>query len=254
MRGHPSTDERRWLKRFGRNDTAVIRLLCFHYAGGSASMYREWSRLVRPAVEPIAVQLPGRADRFLEPPYAHMTPLVDKLTAVIRPVLDQPFAFYGTSMGARVAWALSHALRERAMPTPRMLYVAGSAAPILDDGEWEWEGRTDGLAGYVREMGGTPAQLLADPELLAEFLPTLRADLTVLSTHGFRPDRPLDVPIRAFAGTEDPGASPERMRQWSNETVAGFALHPVPGGHFFDADGQRLVIDVVGEELAGTVT
>jgi surfactin synthase thioesterase subunit len=35
-------------------------------------------------------------------------------------------------------------------------------------------------------------------------LPTLRADLTVLSTDGFHPETPLDVRIRAFAGTDDP--------------------------------------------------
>ncbi|MET9248896.1 thioesterase domain-containing protein [Nonomuraea sp. NPDC003709] len=240
----------RWLKRFGRGTPAEVQLLCFHHAGGSAAMYRHWPQLVPSYVEPIAVQLPGRADRFAEPPFDRMAPLVDELIAVIKPLLDRPFACYGVSMGARVAWALAHELRERALPLPRVLFVAASIAPCLDDGTWAWEDREDGLEGYVREMGGTPAEVLAEPELLAGLLPTLGADLTVLSTHGFHPDKPLEVPIRAFAGTEDIESPPPRMDGWRVETAARFDLDPVPGGHFFDSAGEQQVIRTISHDLA----
>lgn len=239
-----------WLKRFRRMVPAETRLLCFHYAGGSAAMFRQWPRLIARNVEPVAVQLPGRADRFVEQPYDRMTPLVDDLVDVVEPLLDRPFACYGVSMGARVAWALAHELRERAMPLPTMLFVAASQAPCLDDGSWPWEDRDDGLEGYVREMGGTPAQVLAEPELLAGLLPTLRADLTVLSTHGFRPATPLDVPIHAFPGTDDEEADPVRMADWRKETNSRFELDPVPGGHFFDDTGERRIIAAIGHDLA----
>lgn len=242
--------ERRWLKRFGQRGQSGVQLLCFPYAGGSAGMFRHWSRMLPPHLELVAVQLPGRADRFLESPYERMAPLVDDLIGVLEPVLDRPFACYGSSMGARVAWALAHALRERAMPMPRALYVAASSAPRLDNESWRWEGRPDGLEGYVREMGGTPAEILAEPELLAALLPTLRADLTVLSTHGFRPAAPLDVPIRAFAGIGDDEAPPARMSAWSAETSARFDLDALGCGHFFDPGTERLVIEAIGRDLA----
>lgn len=243
--------DRRWLKRFTRPDPAArVRLLCFHYAGGSATMFRPWAERLPPSVELLAVQLPGRADRFLEAPYDRMKPLVDDLVEVIGPVLAGPFACYGVSMGARVAWALAHALRERAMPMPRALYVAASGGPSLDNGHWKWEGREDGLEGYVREMGGTPAAVLAEPTLLAALLPTLRADLTVLSTHGFHPATPLDTPIRAFAGAGDEEASPERMGAWGAETSGRFDLDVLPCGHFFDAGSERSLVEAVGRDLS----
>src|SRR6266480_1771428 len=106
--------DRRWFKRFGRRDgPADLRLWCFHHAGGSASMYRHWPRLLPPPIEPVAVQLPGRADRFGEPAFDRMAPLVDELVEVLKPLLDRPFACYGVSMGSRVAWTLSHVLRAR---------------------------------------------------------------------------------------------------------------------------------------------
>ncbi|KOX06706.1 thioesterase II family protein [Micromonospora profundi] len=242
--------DRRWFKRFGRREQpSEVRLLCFHHAGGSAAMYRKWPGLLPASVEPIAVQLPGRADRFGEPAFDRMAPLVDALVNALLPLLDRPFACYGVSMGSRVAWALAHALRERAMPMPFMLFHACDVAPVNDDDVWPWEGRTDGLEGYMREMGGTPPEVLAEPELVRALVPTLRADLTVLSTHGFRPHTPLDVRIRAFAGAEDWTAPPDQMAGWQAETTARFDLDVVPSGHFFGPEAEQQVIRRIGDDL-----
>jgi len=243
--------DRRWLKRFGPRDSpGEVQLLCLHHAGGSAAAYRRWSQLLPPAIEPIAVQLPGRADRFYELPYTRMTPLVDDLVEVIEPLLGRPYACYGASMGSRVIWTLAHALRDRGLPMPVQLYTACDPAPVYDTGTWLWEGRSDGLEGYLREMGGTPPEVLADRTLLAALLPTLDADLTVLSTSDFAPATPLDVPIRAFVGTEDSQASPRQAAGWRQETSARFDLDVVPGGHFFDADGERQVTRTITRDLA----
>ncbi len=131
--------------------------------------------------------------------------------------------------------------------------MACDAAPITDNGQWKWEGREDGLEGYVREMGGTPPEVLAEPMLLAALLPTLSADLTVLSTHGFRPAIPLDVPIRAFAGTDDAESPPERMSGWRVETAARFDLDVLASGHFLDAEAEQRVIAAVGRELTASL-
>jgi surfactin synthase thioesterase subunit len=242
--------DRRWLKRFGRRGLAAeIRLICFHHAGGSAAMYRKWPELIPSAIEPIAVQLPGRAERFGEPAFKRMAPLVEALVEVVTPLLDQPFACYGVSMGARVAWSLAQALRTRAMPMPVQLFLACDPAPVHDDGSRPWEERPDGLEGYLRDLGGTPPEVLAEPEVMRALLPTLRADLTVITTATVRPVTPLDVPIRAFAGAEDLVAPPARMHGWQAETSARFELDTIPGGHFFDTAGERQVIHKIGNDL-----
>ncbi|MFF4832690.1 thioesterase II family protein [Streptomyces sp. NPDC001315] len=235
----------RWFKRFGRTGPAEMRLLCFHYAGGNASVFRQWPRLLPWFIEPVAVQLPGRTDRFRETPYDRMDPLIDDLIEVVKPLLDKPFALYGVSMGSRVAWALAHALRERGMPMPRQLFVASSSPPSLADGRRDWDGRDESLIEFLRTMGGTPDEVLEHPELVAGLLPTLAADLSVVSTHTFRPRTPLDIPIHAFAGTHDPEATPEQMTGWRTETTARFDIDPVPGGHIFDDAGHRQVIRAI---------
>ena len=248
---HPYDGDRRWFKRFGRRAaSADIRLLCFHHAGGSAAMYRQWPRLLPPSVEAVAVQLPGRADRFGEPAFERMEPLVDALIEALKPLLDRPFACYGVSVGSHLAWTLTHALRERSMPMPSLLYLACDVAPAHRDGPFPWEDRADGLEGYLREMGGTPAEVLAEPELVQALLPTFRADLAVLSNHRFHPATPLDVRIRAFAGADDTTAAPGQMAGWRAETTGRFDLDVVRGGHFFPAGTERQVIEVIGRDLA----
>jgi surfactin synthase thioesterase subunit len=251
--GPAGETDRRWFKRAARpGPDAGVRLLCFHHAGGSAAIFRPWPELMTQAVEPIAVQLPGRADRFNEPPFQHFAPLVDALVDVVTPLLDRPFACYGVSMGARLAWALAVALRDRALPMPVRLFLACDPAPRYDDGSRPWEDRPDGMEGYLRDLGGTPPEVLAEPDLLRTLLPTIRADLIALTTAPASPEIPLDVPILAFAGARDSAAAPELMEGWRGETSARFELDVIPGGHFFDPAGELRVIRAIGDELSRT--
>lgn len=240
----------RWFKRVRRDLPAKVRLFCFHRAGGTASTFRHWPELMAPEVEPIAVQLPGRADRLREPPFESFTLLVDALVDELVPLSDRPFAFYGECMGASVAWSLTLAVRDRGLPSPLHLFVACHPAPMHHDRREQWDSSPEGLAEYLREMGGTPEEFLQDVELVERvFGPTLKADRTVLTTTPARPSVPLSVPIRAFGGADDPTVPSDRMLDWQAETSARFELELIDGGHFFDSAGELQVIRSIGDEL-----
>jgi surfactin synthase thioesterase subunit len=227
-----------------------MRLFCFHHAGGSASIYRNWPKLMSPSIEPIAVQLPGRENRILERPYDHIEPLVDALVTALRPVCDARFAFFGHSMGARVALAVTRALTERRLPLPRALFVASSSAPSLEIPVRGWNEPNEELIAYVRDIGGTPEEIISDPENMDNLLPVLRADLTVIGTCRYQPAPALSLPIHGFAGRDDPLAPTAQMRPWALETAASFTLDEVEGGHFFSPAGQDRVVDAVCREIA----
>lgn len=240
-----------WARSYAERPDAAVRLFCFPYAGGTASLFRTWHTALPATIEPVAIQLPGRDDRFDEPPHERMAPLVADLADALTPLLDKPYACYGFSMGARVALALAHEVRDRGLPAPRRLFVASSAAPALRRPVRGWDEPEEGLVAYLRDLGGTPPELFDNPGLLELFLPSLRADLTVVGTCPVVPTTPLDVPIRAFAGEADAEAPPARMRDWAMETSAGFELTTLAGGHFFPAEETARMMEIIGADLQG---
>ena len=78
---------------------------------------------------------------------------------------------------------------------------------------------------------------------MAFFLPLLRADFTVDETYECKPEAPLSMPITAFCGESDTEASPQQMRAWQAHTSAPFALHSLPGGHFFLTDANNRMVE-----------
>ncbi|MEU9097967.1 thioesterase domain-containing protein [Streptomyces sp. NPDC048361] len=246
--------EAKWFRRFGpAHESRALRLFCFHYAGGSAASFRDWQSLLPPYVEVVGVQLPGRENRFAEQPFRDMRPLAEAIADAMAAELDPPYACFGFSMGARVALAVSHLLRERGLPQPSHMFFASSCAPSRGVPVRGWNESDEKLIAYLRELGGTAAEIFDSQEFLDMYLPTVRADLTVVGTCPPRSGLPLAVPLRAFAGLDDTEAPPERMRDWYRETSAAFSLTTVPGGHFFDPAGTTEMISQIASDLECTV-
>ncbi len=221
---------------FGTADDAGLRLICLPHAGAGASGYRTWGRGLPADLGACPVQLPGRESRLGEQPHDRIGPLVAALADVVIEQLRPPYAVFGHSLGAAVGYELTRRLLELGAPAPLHLFVSGRHAPqqpnrhaILHD-----LGPAD-LVAELTKLGGTPAAVLADPDLLAMITPLLKADFAVNETYrfaGFEAAPPLDVPITAFAAAADPRVRPAEMSGWSEHTTAGFRLHPLPGGHF----------------------
>ena len=58
----PSSDP--WVIRYRQNAQVRLRLFCFSYAGGGASVFRSWANSLPREVEVCAIQLPGREYRI----------------------------------------------------------------------------------------------------------------------------------------------------------------------------------------------
>ncbi|MES4907739.1 MULTISPECIES: thioesterase domain-containing protein [unclassified Streptomyces] len=113
MQSFPRQDGRTWLRPVpGRTAPARARLFCFPYAGAGATVFRGWGPGLPEGVEALAVQLPGREDRFLDQPVDDLDGLMTALVPGLLPFLDRPFAFFGHSMGAIICWELCRRLRD----------------------------------------------------------------------------------------------------------------------------------------------
>jgi medium-chain acyl-[acyl-carrier-protein] hydrolase len=233
------------------NPAARLRLFCFPYAGGRASMFRHWPEALPPSVDVGLVQLPGRETRLGEPPFTRLEPLVRALAEALRPHLNRPFAFFGHSMGALVSFELARELRRASAPTPVQLLVSGCPAPQLGAlGPLLHSLPEPDFKKELRRLGGTPRDVLGHAELMQLLLPLLRADFAAYETYTHQWEPLLDCPISALGGLDDQQVSPGRLHAWSEQTRRRFRLRMLPGDHFFLHAREPLVLAWITEELA----
>lgn len=238
----------RALRRFGP-EVSTRRLICFHHAGGGPASYRSWPDHLGPDVAVDAVVLPGRDSRFREPPLSRMDAVVQDVLDAVGPGLSAPYALFGYSMGAQVAFHVALEIRARGLPAPNHLFVAASPGPSVQREIPAWRESDEELVRYVDRIGGTPPELLRQRDLLELTLPTLRADLTAVATCPYRRRRPLTCAIHAFSGADDASAPPEHVSAWARETGGAFRHTTYPGRHFFIETSLAEVTAAIAAEL-----
>lgn len=239
-----------WVTCPNRNPQAKLRLFCFHYAGGGASVFRTWSYSLPQSVEVCAIEFPGRGMRRRESPFTQLEPLVQHLASPLLPYLDKPFAFFGHSMGGLVSFELTRLLRREYGVSPVHLFVSGHRAPQVPDPNPPIHALPESeFLQELRRFNGTPEAVLENAELMQLFLPTLRADFAVVETYAYAPELPLDCPITAFGGLQDREVSCNELEAWREQTNASFVLEMFPGDHFFLHSVEPLLLQSLSQKL-----
>jgi surfactin synthase thioesterase subunit/glycosyltransferase involved in cell wall biosynthesis len=222
------------------------RLFCFPHAGGGAGQ-----PLALSGWTAVPVRLPGRESRLAEAPFERIGPLVAALAAQIDFYLDQPFAFFGHSMGAVVAFELARELRRRSRPLPRMLIASGARAPQFRRHHLPPPVPSpEAFVEELRRLEGIPAEVLGDAALMRAILPALEADAAVYRNYIYAEASPLPIPVRAYGGADDPNVRREHLDGWREQTTASFAVRVFPGGHFFTITAREPFLQALGRDLA----
>jgi medium-chain acyl-[acyl-carrier-protein] hydrolase len=239
-----------WAIYPSRNPSARLRLFCFPYAGGGATIYSPWTRMLPPEVEVVAVQPPGREGRLGETPIPDLPQLVEHLHRELLPHFDKPFAFYGHSNGGLMAFELARALRRTSGPMPRHIFIGGRPAPQLElDEERIHALPHDEFIDALRRYAGTPEEILQNAEIMELIMPLLRADFSLGETYAYTPEAPLHVPISAYHGVRDNEVEPAQIEAWREQTSAAFNFKIFPGDHFFINGDRALVLQEMTREL-----
>lgn len=239
-----------WLIYPKPNPKAYLRLFCFPYAGGGASIFRAWSIQLPPDIEVCSVQLPGRESRLKEPLFTNLSPLIDTLTPALLPHLDRPFAFFGHSVGALICFEVARQLRRLQHKNPLHLFISGRRAPQLPALEPPSHQLADAeFLEELRRYNGTPGNVLQNVELMNLFLPILRADLAINETYIYEHEAPLDCSISVFGGLEDGKVSRDSLAAWSKQTDGTFNLRMFPGDHFFLKSQQEALLQAICQDL-----
>ncbi|WP_033825533.1 thioesterase II family protein [Kitasatospora sp. MBT63] len=234
-------DTAAWFRCLRPRPAARTRLLCFPHGGGSSAAYRDWHDLLPDEVELFAVEYPGHADRLLEPLVDDLAELADRACEAALPLLDRPFALYGHSLGALVAYETALRLEARGHH-PLRLTASGMPAPrLVRPGEVHLGDDTRVLAELDR-LGGVPAEVLDHPDLRELVLRTARADYRLAETYRPAAHAVLRAPVTTHRGLRDPELTEAEAAGWSAATTGATVHRTFPGDHFHPAADRAPVI------------
>lgn len=221
-----------WLVKT-RHNSPRIRLFCFPYAGGGASVFRKWQQHLPADIQVCALQPPGRENRMADPLHHDVLALVSDIIPAIQPFLDRPFAFFGHSTGALVAFELIRKIRQSDLPQPLVLMVSGSRPPHIPEPRPIHHLPEPQFIEGLRRFSGTPEELLQNRELMDLYTPILRADLALEETYVHKEEALLDIPVAAVGGDGDREVSCRVLEDWKIHTRGEFSLKLFPGDHFY---------------------
>ena len=196
----------------------------------------------------LGVQLPGRGARLDEPAFTRMGPLVDAIVAEV--TFQAPFAFFGHSLGALVAYEVAKVLHATGRRQPDRLFASACPAPHLPRIDPPIHQLPDEeLAALInQEYASLPAEIMENPDLLRLVLPAHRSDFELVETYEYHAGEPLDRPLTVIGGTEDELTESE-LAAWGRHTATRLDLQLLPGGHFYLREQRDRLLHLVKERL-----
>jgi pyochelin biosynthetic protein PchC len=224
-----------------------VRLFCFHHMGGTPEGFRAWSADLPRDVELSAFTYPDSATDKLVSAEGYLATVVGEVQRLSR----APYAFFGHSVGALVAWWATVALLQAGVEPPRVLLVSGGPAPTpdgLDVNKLRLRPRE--IVAYLSN-GRTSANEVSDAAL-AMFL----GDLGLFEAMQTMP-RPvplqIPLPIIGFVGASDPAYNVADIERWRAFTSSTFEVETIPGGHFYfleEEASRRQLLGTISQVLS----
>jgi len=213
-------------------------------------VFRPWRNLFPAEIALCGVEYPGRGTRMSEPTVDRIETLASEFADALTEAPPGPYALFGHSMGALVAFEASHQLATRGAPLPILMVASGHGAASLPRASAAVHDAPDPkFLARLRELNATSAEILAMPDLLELMMPILRSDFRAAETYA-PPRRPkLEVPIAAYGGLADADVGRDQLVAWKNETTGGCIVRMFPGDHFFLRSAAVRVVTMLVRDL-----
>jgi surfactin synthase thioesterase subunit len=230
-----------------------LKLFCFPFAGASANIFQKWKSHINPGIELVAVEYPGHGKRLAENLDDNMPDLMNDLYTRISAEIDAaPFAFFGHSIGALVAFELCYRLQKHHKKLPVNIFYSGHVAPhytkmkkvIFDLPDDE----------FIKEIisyGGTDSEIFESEELKEFFLPILRADLKLADTYAVEDSSvKLNTDFDIFYSKGDFLLCEEGIATWKECTSQECRIFTIEGDHMYLLNKEKEIVTYINRILS----
>lgn len=230
-----------WLRVLREGQQPRVRLVCLPHAGGSASFFRPWLAHLPGDIDLLAVQYPGREERFNEAHVPCLATLAEHITHALLALPARPLLLFGHSMGAALAYAVGVRL-EAVGRGAAHVFVSAHAPPHRQPPSDLHRQDDATLIADILRQDAQAAGLWANPQLRALFLPALRSDYQAIET--WRPAEllPLAAPLDVLLAHDDAEVSLEQARAWADLSHHNPDIRRFDGDHFYLKHQPRPVI------------
>ncbi|GAA0422368.1 MAG: thioesterase II family protein [Bacillota bacterium] len=232
-----------------------IKLFCIPYAGGSATVYSKWKRLVSANIEIVEVELTGRGRRINEALIDNMDDMIEDIYTSIKDQLQEPYAIFGHSMGGLITYELCQRLKKESHQDPVHIFISGRKAPHIKNPFYDYHDLPfDEFVKKIVNYGGMEREIFENKELAEIFVPILRADFKLIETYEYsQSNHRLDYDFSIFHGNNDHTVQWNDIIQWDEIISGNSKYHRIPGGHFFINENTRQVTDIVCNVLGNEI-
>lgn len=275
----PVVKKNPWIAYRQPQVNAAVRLFCFPYGGGGASVYREWQQHFPDSVEVCPIQLPAREERMHEPPVTQIETLLQQLVANLQPELNLPFVFFGHSFGSLLAFELTRYLQKQGLPLPQQLFMSAFPDPrnstrSLDNLIHQLKTKDldfftannvaatlsayndiqiNDLVAIFSEHGLVEySDQRITKDIIKVLLPLFAGDMNIVKSYQYYEAPAVDIPITVFSGKRDAWVLYEEQLGWEQHTRRKFGMYEFDSGHLFIRENEyrKKVIQIITNALA----
>ncbi len=224
-------------------------LFCIPFSGGNSYSFSGFKKYFPHNIEIVTLELPGHGKRIAEPLLNNIDDMTEDLYNQIKNKISKTYAIFGHSLGSLLGYSLAKLISKKNENEPIMLFLSGHTAPSIAKPQKKSSLSDDKFIDMLREMQGTPEELLSDKSFIQYFLPVIRADFYAAENYIYKPETsPLDVLINVLYGNEEDFSEAE-ARLWQLETTKEITINCFNGGHFFILDHTQDICNFIINRL-----
>ncbi len=237
----------RKLSEVGAADGVMI---WFPHAGGTSASVVRQTRGLALSLETWVAVLPGREERWNET-VGDLKSLIDEWDHAIGELGEIPLVLSGHSFGGLLAYLLAERRCREGRPPRALMPMAIAPPDRLESQGWSRAADHELVDHLDSTYGAIPESLRGNHEALAQFLPVVRHDLSLLESYQHQPCEPLPIPIIACGGRIDRAVDETLLAGWRRFTSARCEVKMFEGDHFFPYPHFETLNRIAQREVAG---